>query len=151
MLGQAARARRQATDIPGAGQGKPAPGGSPLLARRFVLHRRGRDRGGELPDVEPGPARLRAGPCCPSAPRRSYGRLTMAMDQFIKIGSLKGEAQDKVHKDEIDVLSWSWGLSNSGSAQQGAGAGAGKVSVRDLNFTKYIDKSSPDLMLACCG
>jgi len=75
----------------------------------------------------------------------------MAMDQFIKIGALKGESKDKAHKDEIDVLNWSWGLSNSGSAHQGGGAGAGKVSVQDLSFTKYLDKSSPDLMLACCN
>ncbi len=75
----------------------------------------------------------------------------MAMDMFIKIGSLKGESRDHKHKEEIDVLAWSWGMSNSGSAQQGSGAGAGKVNVQDVSFTKYIDKSSPDLMLACCN
>ena len=75
----------------------------------------------------------------------------MAMDQFIKIGSLKGEAKDKAHKDEIDVLSWNWGISNSGSAQVGGGAGAGKCNVQDLSFTKYLDKATPDLMLAACN
>jgi type VI secretion system secreted protein Hcp len=74
----------------------------------------------------------------------------MAMDQFIKIGDLKGEAQDKAHKDEIDVLAWSWGMSNSGTSHMGSGSGGGKVSVQDLSMTKYIDKSSPDLLLACC-
>ena len=75
----------------------------------------------------------------------------MAVDMFIKIGDLKGEARDKTHKEEIDVLAWSWGISNSGSAHVGGGAGAGKCNVQDLSFTKYIDKSSPDLMLACCN
>ena len=75
----------------------------------------------------------------------------MAVDMFIKIGALKGESRDKTHKDTIDVLAWSWGMSNSGSAHVGGGAGAGKVNVQDLSFTKYIDKSSPDLMLACCN
>ena len=75
----------------------------------------------------------------------------MAMDMFIKIGALKGESRHSVHKTEIDVLAWSWGLSNSGSAQVGGGAGAGKVNVQDLSFTKYLDKSSPDLMLAACN
>jgi type VI secretion system secreted protein Hcp len=70
---------------------------------------------------------------------------------FMKIGSLKGEAKDAKHKDEIDVLAWSWGMSNSGSAHVGGGAGAGKVNVQDLSFTKYIDNASPDLMLACCN
>jgi len=75
----------------------------------------------------------------------------MAMDMFIRIGALKGESRDKVHKEKIDVLAWSWGMSNSGSAHVGGGAGAGKVNVQDVSFTKYIDKSSPDLMLACCN
>jgi type VI secretion system secreted protein Hcp len=73
------------------------------------------------------------------------------MDMFLKIPAVKGESKDKTHKDEIDVLAWSWGMSNSGSAQMGGGQGAGKVNVQDLSFTKYIDKSSPDLMLAACN
>jgi type VI secretion system secreted protein Hcp len=75
----------------------------------------------------------------------------MAVDMFIKIGDFKGEARDSKHKEEIDVLAWSWGASNSGSAHVGGGMGAGKVNVQDLSLTKYIDKSSPDLLLACCN
>src|SRR5947207_3599725 len=74
----------------------------------------------------------------------------MAVDMFMKIGALKGESKDSSHKGEIDVLAWSWGMSNSGSAHVGGGAGAGKVNIQDLSFTKYIDKSSPTLDLACC-
>jgi type VI secretion system secreted protein Hcp len=74
----------------------------------------------------------------------------MAMDMYIKIGDLKGESKDSKHKDTIDVLAWSWGVSNSGSAHMGGGAGAGKANVQDLSFTKYIDKSSPPLLQACC-
>jgi hypothetical protein len=44
---------------------------------------------------------------------------------FIKIGTEKGEAKDKDHKEDIDVLAWSWGMSNSGSAHTGGGAGPG--------------------------
>jgi len=75
----------------------------------------------------------------------------MAMDMFVQIGALKGESVDKVHKDKIDVLAWSWGMSNSGSTHIGGGGGSGKVNVQDLSFTKYIDKSSPDMVLACCN
>ena len=74
----------------------------------------------------------------------------MAMDMFIKIGDLKGESRDSKHKGEIDVLAWSWGCSNSGSAHMGGGAGAGKANVQDLSLTKYIDKCSCSLLLACC-
>ncbi len=75
----------------------------------------------------------------------------MAVDMFIKIGDLKGEAQDKVHKDEIDVLAWSWGMSQSGTTHMGSGSGAGKVAVQDLSFTKYIDKSSCALQRHVCN
>lgn len=76
----------------------------------------------------------------------------MAMDQFIKIGDIKGETRDKVYaaKTAIDVLAWSWGMSNSGSAHTGGGAGAGKVNVQDLSFTKYVDVASVVMMLAVC-
>jgi type VI secretion system secreted protein Hcp len=70
---------------------------------------------------------------------------------FIKVGDLKGEAKDSVHGAEIDVLAWSWGMSNSGSAHVGGGGGSGKVNVQDISFTKYLDKSTPDLMLAACN
>ena len=75
----------------------------------------------------------------------------MAVDMFIKIKELPGESKDDKHKDEIDVLAWSWGLSQSASGHIGGGSGSGKVNVQDLSFTKYVDKSSPDLMLACCN
>lgn len=74
----------------------------------------------------------------------------MAMDMFIQIGSLAGESKDSVHAGKIDVLAWSWGMSNSGTCHMGSGAGAGVVNVQDISFTKYIDMSTPELMLACC-
>ena len=73
----------------------------------------------------------------------------MAVDMFIKIGDTKGESQDSKHKDEIDVLAWSWGMSQSGTMHTGGGGGGGKVSVQDLSITKYVDKSSPNLLQAC--
>jgi len=75
----------------------------------------------------------------------------MAADMFMKIEGVKGEAQDKTHKDEIEVLTWSWGMSQSGTAHIGRGAGAGKVNVRDVSFTKYVDMSSTELMVSCCN
>jgi type VI secretion system secreted protein Hcp len=74
----------------------------------------------------------------------------MAVDMFLKINGVEGESRDKKHGKEIDVLAWSWGVSNSGSAHEGSGAGAGKVSVQDVSITKYVDSSSPKLLLNCC-
>jgi len=73
----------------------------------------------------------------------------MAVDMFIKIEGIPGEAQDAKHKDEIDVLAWSWGESQSGTTHMGHGSGGGKVNVQDLSITKYIDKSTPLLMQHC--
>ena len=72
----------------------------------------------------------------------------MAVDMFIKIGDIKGEAKDSVHKEEIDVLAWSWGMSQSGTTHMGKGGGAGKANFQDLSFTKYVDKASNALMTA---
>lgn len=72
----------------------------------------------------------------------------MAQDIFIKIGKIKGEAKDKSHKEEIDVLAWSWGASQSGSFHVGGGGGAGKANFQDISFTKYLDASSPELLKA---
>lgn len=75
----------------------------------------------------------------------------MAVDMFIKLDDVNGESKDDKHKDSIDVLAWSWGMANSGTAHIGGGAGAGKVQVQDLSVTKYVDRSSSVLQLACCN
>lgn len=75
----------------------------------------------------------------------------MAVDIFLKLEGIKGEAQDDKYKDEIDVLAWSWGASQSGTTHMGSGAGAGKVNVQDISVTKYIDKSSPVLFQHCAN
>ncbi|HTV42650.1 MAG TPA: type VI secretion system tube protein Hcp [Candidatus Sulfotelmatobacter sp.] len=77
----------------------------------------------------------------------------MAVDMFLNINNkaVPGEAKDKTHSGEIDVLAWSWGVSNSGSTHVGGGGGSGKCNVQDLSFTKYVDSGSPSLLLACCN
>ena len=75
----------------------------------------------------------------------------MAVDMFLKLDGIKGEAKDDKHKDEIHIESFSWGLSQTGAHGAGGGGGAGKVSVHDISITKFLDKASPELMLACCN
>ncbi len=74
----------------------------------------------------------------------------MAVDMFMEMGDIKGESQDKDFKGKgaIDVIAWSWGMSQSGSFHAAAGGGSGKASFQDISFTKWVDKSSPKLMLA---
>jgi len=73
----------------------------------------------------------------------------MAVDMFLKIDGIKGESVDKTHKEEIDVLAWSWGATQSGTTHLGGGGGAGKAHFQDISFTKYIDKGSPTILMAC--
>jgi type VI secretion system secreted protein Hcp len=75
----------------------------------------------------------------------------MAVDIFLQLANIEGESIDAAHEKEIDVLSWSWGMSQSGTTHLGSGGGSGKVNVQDLSITKYVDKSSPDLMKCCCN
>lgn len=76
----------------------------------------------------------------------------MALDMFMKMSNgISGESKDKDKGTvgDIDVLAWSWGMSQSGTFHSGGGGGAGKANVQDLSFTKWIDKASPKLQLAC--
>lgn len=70
----------------------------------------------------------------------------MAIDIFLKLDGIEGEAQDKTHEKEIDILAWSWGVAQSGSTHQGGGSGSGKASFQDLSVTKWTDKASPVLV-----
>ena len=70
-------------------------------------------------------------------------------DMFIKIDGIAGEAQDDVHRGEIDVASWHWRMSQQSSMMPGSGGGAGKATINDLEFIHQIDRASPNLMRYC--
>ena len=75
-------------------------------------------------------------------------------DMFLMIqaatGVIKGEAQDeaqdKKHKDEIDVTDWSWGM-QAKTALSGAGASP-KATLNELRIVKSVDSASTALMSA---
>jgi type VI secretion system secreted protein Hcp len=73
------------------------------------------------------------------------------VDYFLKIQGIDGEAQDKTHKGDIQLDSFSWGATNAGTAASGGGFGSGRVQMHDFNFVKRVDKASPKLMLACAN
>jgi len=73
----------------------------------------------------------------------------MAVDYFLKVDGIDGEATDSKHKGEIDVESWSWGATNSGDAAHRGGMGAGKVAMQDFHFVMKVNKATPKLMEAC--
>ncbi|NNC87655.1 MAG: type VI secretion system tube protein Hcp [Akkermansiaceae bacterium] len=67
---------------------------------------------------------------------------------FLKIDTIPGESTDSDHKDWIEILSFSHGTSEPTPGTTGTGQG-GRECIQDLSFTKFIDKSSPKLMLQC--
>ncbi len=71
------------------------------------------------------------------------------VDYFLKIDGIQGESQDKTHKNEIEIESFSWGANQTGTGSHGGGMGAGKVQMQDFHFVMRINKASPKLMLAC--
>ena len=73
----------------------------------------------------------------------------MAVDYFLQIDGIKGEAGDSKHAGEIEIDSFSWGVSNAGTHSSGSGGGAGKASFQDIHFTAKVNKASPQLMQAC--
>jgi type VI secretion system secreted protein Hcp len=76
----------------------------------------------------------------------------MAVDMFMKLEGIKGEAGDPygTHADTIQCVSWTWGMTQTGSAGDTSGLGTAKANVHDLSFTKYVDFSTPNLMSYCC-
>ena len=67
----------------------------------------------------------------------------------LKVDGIPGESLIDNHVNEIDLLTWNWGMTQFGTMRVGGGGGKGKAQVQDLVVTKYVDKASPGLMLAC--
>jgi type VI secretion system secreted protein Hcp len=80
-----------------------------------------------------------------TGPVGGYGDMFLSV-KGAKSGVIKGEAQDTVHSEEIDVLSWSWGM--QGKATLGGGTASSKAIVRELKIVKRVDSASTALMSA---
>jgi type VI secretion system secreted protein Hcp len=75
----------------------------------------------------------------------------MAIEYYLKLDGIKGEAQTKGKENQIHVLAWSWGAHQQGTTQFGGGSGAGRVDMGDVTVTHPVDAASPLLMQACCS
>jgi len=72
-------------------------------------------------------------------------------DMFLKLdgekaGPIKGEADDTVHGQEIEIASWSWSMDYPDELR--SGGRSGRASMRALCVTKSADTSSTALMSA---
>lgn len=64
---------------------------------------------------------------------------------------LKGDSRDQLHKDTVEVYSWSHTMRQpkSATASSAGGHTAERVEHGEMIFTKDIDAASPKLYLAC--
>ena len=69
----------------------------------------------------------------------------MASDYLLELDGVTGESKDDVHKETIEIASWSLGASNPTSVGS-AGMSAGKVSYSDLSVMISLEKASVDLL-----
>lgn len=74
----------------------------------------------------------------------------MAVEIFLKIPDVEGEAQAKGHEKEIELFSYRLGASNPSSVPTGGGSGAGKVDITSMVVEKQVDLASAKLFLQCC-
>jgi type VI secretion system secreted protein Hcp len=68
---------------------------------------------------------------------------------FLELEGVEGEAQDAKFKDQIEVLSWDFGSHNQSSAAHLQGPAIGRGQLQDVNISKFVDKSSPELTKRC--
>jgi type VI secretion system secreted protein Hcp len=79
----------------------------------------------------------------------------MAVLTFIKFDGgkpeIKGESDDKDHKDETEVLSWGIGASRAGAFHSGTGGSVGGADLHDIDVTIEMQKSATALFEACAS
>jgi type VI secretion system secreted protein Hcp len=71
--------------------------------------------------------------------------VTLASTTFLKLDGIDGEATDRTHLGEIEVLSWGWGFSGQTVSSGSGGTSIGKVTPREFQFVHRYDKASPAL------
>lgn len=77
-----------------------------------------------------------------TVPAPSYA----AVDVFLKIDGIDGEATTRDHKGEITVYAYSWGMDRAYAQAAGGASAAGRPCVSELTISKPLDKASPKLM-----
>jgi type VI secretion system secreted protein Hcp len=75
----------------------------------------------------------------------------MAIDAYLKLGEIKGESADEVHKGWIECESVNWDIKQpkSATASTSGGHTAGRAELSDVTFHKLADLASPILAQHC--
>ena len=73
----------------------------------------------------------------------------MAFTGYLKIEGIDGESKRADHEGEIDCYGVEFSASQMSSSSVGSGRTPGRATLSDFTFHKWMDASSPYLMLAC--
>lgn len=75
----------------------------------------------------------------------------MAIDVYLQIDGIKGESQDDMHRDWIELTGVHWGIyqPKSATASTSGGHTAERAELQDISFSKLADLSSPILAQHC--
>lgn len=68
---------------------------------------------------------------------------------FLKIDGIRGESQDRQHRDEIELQSFAWGNSNAETQGGTVASTSAKVTFQDFQFVSPASKAGPQLMVQC--
>jgi type VI secretion system secreted protein Hcp len=70
-----------------------------------------------------------------------------ADELFLKLDGVRGESTDSRHKDEIDLLSYTQSMVGPFARGATSAGAAGKAMCGTVTVVKYVDLSSPELIL----
>ncbi|TFW31018.1 Hcp family type VI secretion system effector [Massilia horti] len=75
----------------------------------------------------------------------------MAIDAYLKLGEIKGESADEVHRGWIECTSVNWTINQPKSTTTSTSGGhtAGRAELSDVTFHKLADLASPILAQHC--
>jgi type VI secretion system secreted protein Hcp len=74
----------------------------------------------------------------------------MATNMFIKFNDVTGEATDVNHVEWIEILEWSHSFNQPATpVRDSSGSTIERANHSDLEFTKYLDTATDDLLKAC--
>jgi type VI secretion system secreted protein Hcp len=68
---------------------------------------------------------------------------------YLKVDGIPGDVVASGHEAEIEVASAQFGVSQTGIREAGGKASARRASLTTITITKFLDKASPKLFLAC--
>ena len=74
--------------------------------------------------------------------------LSGAVNMFLKVEGIDGEATVNGYEDMIETLNYSWGLGNDADGADPLPL-ASRAVFTDLSVIKYVDRATPDLFVKC--